>query len=283
MVGLCRPLEEGGLGFDYRLAMGVPDLWIKLLREKKDEEWHIGDIYGALTNRRRGEKHIAYAESHDQALVGDKSIAFWLMDADMYWHMHKDSRNPVIDRGVALHKMIRLVTFLLGGEGYLNFMGNEFGHPEWVDFPRQGNNNSFRHARRQWSLVEHDDLRYGYLAAFDRAMLNLDERYNLLSEPFCDQINIDERHKLLVCRRGDLVAAFNFHPDESRPDYRFGVPAACDYELVLNTDDPAFGGFGAVAAGQAYPWQDKPSHGRGHSIQIYLPARTAQVLAPKRR
>ena len=281
MVGLCRPLEEGGIGFDYRLAMGIPDFWIKLLKEKPDEQWHMGDIYGTLANRRRGEKHIAYAESHDQALVGDKSIAFWLMDADMYWHMHQDSRNPVIDRGVALHKMIRLVTFSLGGEGYLNFMGNEFGHPEWVDFPREANNQSFKHARRQWSLVEHEDLRYRYLAAFDRAMQQLDQRFDLLNDPAFDQLNIDERHKLLVCHRGRLVLLFNFHPTDSRPDYSFGVPEATDYEVILNTDDRAFGGFGLVPAGQVYPWQNKPCHGRKQSIQVYIPARTAQVLAPK--
>ncbi len=281
MVGLCRPLEEGGLGFDYRLAMGLPDYWVRLLREKRDEQWHMGEMYSTLTNRRRSEKHIAYAESHDQALVGDKSIAFWLMDADMYWHMHAGSRNPVIDRGVALHKMIRLVTFALGGEGYLNFMGNEFGHPEWVDFPRAGNNNSYKHARRQWSLCAHPDLRYSFLAAFDRAMQQFDERFDVLRETAFEQLNLDEKAKVLVFYRGPLLFLFNFHASESQVDYRFGVPQAADYQVVLNTDDPAFGGFGRVPPAQAYPWQNRPSHGREQSIQVYIPARTAQVLGPR--
>jgi 1,4-alpha-glucan branching enzyme len=152
MVGMARPVSEGGIGFDYRLAMGVPDYWIKLLKEKRDEEWNLQNLWHTLLNRRPHEKHVAYAESHDQALVGDKTIAFWLMDKDMYWHMDTTSQNIVIDRGVALHKMIRLITFSLAGEGYLNFIGNEFGHPEWVDFPREGNNYSYHYARRQWSL-----------------------------------------------------------------------------------------------------------------------------------
>src|SRR5205814_10610086 len=177
MVGMARPVEEGGIGFDYRLAMGVPDNWIKLLKEKADEQWSLTELYHTLLNRRWSEKHIGYAESHDQAMVGDKTIAFWLMDKEMYWHMNKASRNLIIDRGIALHKMIRLITFSLGGEGWLNFMGNEFGHPEWVDFPREGNNFSYKYARRQWSLADNEILRYKSLNEFDRAMNHLDEAY----------------------------------------------------------------------------------------------------------
>ena len=280
MVGLARPLEEGGLGFDYRLAMGMPDLWIRTLERRRDEEWNMGEIFHSLTNHRPQEKHIAYVESHDQALVGDKTVAFRLMDADMYWHMNRGSRSLVIDRGIALHKMIRLVTFSLGGEGYLNFMGNEFGHPEWIDFPRQGNNFSYHYARRQWSLADRDDLRYRDLAIFDRAMQALDERFNLLSNPFVEQLNVDEEQKVLAYRRGPLVFVFNFHPEASYVDYRLGVPEAADHEVMLNTDEAAHGGHGRVPAHQRYPWQGEESHGRPQSIQIYIPARTAQVLAP---
>jgi 1,4-alpha-glucan branching enzyme len=192
MVGLCRPLEEGGLGFDYRLAMSIPDYWIKVLKHSRDEDWQMGEMYNILRNRRHKEKHIAYAESHDQAMVGDKTVAFWLMDKEMYWDMNLASQNPVIDRGIALHKMIRLITFALGGEGYLNFMGNEFGHPEWIDFPREGNGFSYKYARRQWALADHEDLRYKYLAAFDRAMQGLDESYNLLGDELMEQLNVAE-------------------------------------------------------------------------------------------
>ncbi len=283
MVGLARPLSEGGLGFDYRLAMGIPDYWIKLLKEKSDEEWNLGELFHALTNRRYGEKHIAYAESHDQALVGDKTIAFWLMDADMYWHMNCESQNPVIDRGIALHKMIRLITFSLGGEGYLNFIGNEFGHPEWVDFPREGNGFSHKHARRQWSLVDNELLRYKHLNEFDKAMQKLDVYYNLLADSLWGELNVDESQKVLVYHRGPLVFIFNFHPSNSYTDYRCGVPEAFNYRMVLSTDDVQYGGYGNTSSGQLYPYQDKSFHGREQSLQVYIPARSAQVLAPIRQ
>ena len=280
MVGLARPIAEGGLGFDYRLAMGIPDYWIKLLADQRDEEWSMSDLYHTLTNRRKGEKHVAYAESHDQALVGDKTIAMRLMEADIYYHMNKGSQNLVVERGMALHKMFRLITFSLGGEGYLNFMGNEFGHPEWIDFPRAGNEFSFKYAHRQWSLADDPMLRYRDLAAFDRAMLQLDLKYNLLALPQWESIHIHEDHKLLAYRRGQLLFVFNFHPDRSQADYRIGVPEQTDYRLVLNTDELWFGGHAEVLAGQTYAWQHAGGDGLARSIQIYVPARTALVLTP---
>ena len=280
MVGLARPVDEGGLGFDYRLAMGVPDYWIKLLKEKKDEDWVLGDLYKTLMNRRRGEKHIGYAESHDQALVGDKTLAFWLMDKEMYWHMDKASQSLVIDRGLALHKMIRLITFSLAGEAYLTFIGNEFGHPEWVDFPREGNGYSYHYARRQWSVADNPDLRYGGLQAFDGAMQELDEAYNLLNDPFIEQLLMHEDTRQLAFRRGPLVFVFNFHPTESYTNLRIPVPDPKNYKVILDTDEARFGGFGRVASGVTYPKQDVPMYGRQQSVQIYLPNRSAQVLAP---
>jgi 1,4-alpha-glucan branching enzyme len=280
MVGMARPIAEGGLGFDYRLAMGIPDYWIKILKERRDEEWNLGELFSTLLNRRYGEKHIGYAESHDQALVGDKTIAFRLMDKDMYWHMDKSSRNVVIDRGIALHKLIRLITFSLSGEGYLNFMGNEFGHPEWIDFPRVGNNWSMQHARRQWSLADNPNLHYAGLNRFDKEMLSLDTRFNLLQDPLIEQLSVHEDNKLLVYRRGPLVFAFNFHPTESYAALRIGVPDATDYVMVLDTDDKEVGGFGRVARGMKYPYEQMPWDNRKQSIRMYLPNRTAQVLAP---
>ncbi len=282
MPGLARPIDEGGLGFDYRLAMGLPDYWIKLLKERQDEQWRMEELFSTLVNRRHGEKHIAYAESHDQALVGDKTIAFRLMDADMYWLMSKATAgNIIIERGMAMHKMIRLITFVLGGEGYLNFMGNEFGHPEWIDFPREGNNYSCKYARRQWSLVDDPLLRYRDLATFDREMQELDIKHNLLSDPFIELIHVHEDNKLLAFRRGPMVFLFNWHPHNSYVDYRFGVPDPKDYKLQLNTDDFWFGGHGNVQTGQVYPLQEVPADHRLQSIQVYIPPRTAQVLMPK--
>lgn len=280
MVGMARPVEEGGIGFDYRLAMGVPDYWIKLLKEKTDEQWNLGDLYHTLLNRRWTEKHIGYAESHDQAMVGDKTIAFWLMDKEMYWHMNKESQSLVIDRGLALHKMIRLITFSLAGEGYLTFMGNEFGHPEWIDFPREGNNWSYQHARRQWSLGDAEFLRYKGLKDFDRAMMKLDEQYHILEDKLVEQLLLHEQQKLLVYRRGPMVFVFNFHPTESYTGLRIPVPDPKDYKLALNTDEKRFEGFGLVKEGVTYPKQNTPMYGRGQSVQIYIPSRSAQVLAP---
>jgi 1,4-alpha-glucan branching enzyme len=280
MVGMARPVSEGGVGFDYRLAMGVPDFWIKMLKERTDEQWNLGELVGVLLNRRHSEKHVGYAESHDQALVGDKTIAFRLMDQDMYWHMDKASHNPVIDRGLALHKLIRLLTFSLAGEGYLNFMGNEFGHPEWIDFPREGNNWSMKYARRQWSLADNPQLHYQGLRDFDRAMMGLDDRFNLLEDKLIEVLYIHEENKQLVYRRGPLVFAFNLHPTQSYPDLRIPVPDASDYQTVVDSDDPKFEGFGRVKPDMRYPYEQVPMERRQQSLRLYLPNRTAQVLAP---
>ncbi len=281
MPGLARPIEEGGLGFDYRLAMGIPDYWIKLLKEKKDEEWHIGELYGMLRNRRVGEKHIAYVESHDQSIVGDKTLAMQLMDADLYTKMSVSTPSLRIARGVALHKLIRLLTFSLGGEGYLNFMGNEFGHPEWIDFPREGNNNSYWYARRQWHLVEDDTLYYKNLNAFDVALQNLDKEFHLLSDEHIELLFIHEEAKQIVFARGGLVFVLNFHPTTSVTDWRIPVPQQSDYRIILNSDDSIYGGYGSVDS-VTYPWQDIATEGHSQSLQLYVPARSAQVLAPMR-
>ncbi len=280
MPGLARPIDEGGLGFDYRLAMGIPDYWIRLLKEKKDEDWHVGEIYGMLRNRRSGEKHIAYVESHDQSIVGDKTLAMQLMDAELYTNMSVFTPSLRIARGVALHKLIRLLTFSLGGEGYLNFMGNEFGHPEWIDFPRAGNNNSYWYARRQWHLVDDDTLYYKHLNAFDIAMQHLDTHYHLLSDEDIQMLFIHEDAKQIVYARSGLVFAFNLHPTVSATDWRIPVPEKIDYRIILNSDDTEFGGFGAVESNH-YPWQDVEMDGYAQSIQLYLPARSVQVLVPR--
>ena len=280
MPGLARPIAEGGLGFDYRLAMGIPDYWIRLLKERKDEDWHLGDIYGMLCNRRKKEKHIAYVESHDQSIVGDKTLAMQLMDVELYTKMSISTQSHRIARGVALHKLIRLLTFSLGGEGYLNFIGNEFGHPEWIDFPREGNSFSYWYARRQWHLVDDDTLYYKHLNVFDAAMQNLDVTYHLLSDCNIQLLYIHEDAKQIVFARGELVFAFNLHPTSSVTDWRVPVTQRKDYRLILNTDDTEFGGHGAVE-GIHYPWQDIKREGCTQSIQLYIPARCALVLEPQ--
>lgn len=223
MPTLCRPISEGGVGFDYRLGMAIPDKWIEILKGKRDEDWNIGNIVHTLTNRRWKENTVAYAESHDQALVGDKTIAFWLMDKEMYTHMSMLSEpSLIIDRGIALHKMIRLITHALGGEAYLNFMGNEFGHPEWLDFPRVGNNDSYHYARRQWNLVDDPLLKYKFLNEFDKAMNLTEEKYGWLRS---DPAYVSWKHegdKVIAFERGGVLFVFNFHPTQSFTDYRVG-------------------------------------------------------------
>ena len=278
LPGLCRPVEEGGLGFDYRLAMGIPDYWIKLLKHSQDESWNMHELWGTLTNRRAGEKTIAYAESHDQALVGDKTLAFWLMDKEMYYHMHEDSQHVVIDRGIALHKMIRLFTLSLGGEGYLNFIGNEFGHPEWVDFPREGNDWSYQYARRQWSLADSPELKYKYLLAFDEHMIHLSRENQLVSSLPAKQLNMDQDNHVIVCERNNLVFVFNFHPEKSIPDYRFKVDHAGKYAIISNSDHKDFGGFGRVDDEMSYPTVTLFGE---HFLSIYVPSRTSLVLRKK--
>ena len=280
MPGLARPISEGGLGFDYRLAMGVPDYWIKLVKETRDEEWSLGAIYQRLLDRRPGEKHVGYAESHDQSLVGDQTLAFRLMGAAMFWHMGRENPSLTVERGLALHKMIRLITFSLAGEAYLNFIGNEFGHPEWVDFPREGNGFSYHFARRQWSLADNPALRYSGLNAFDQAMNALDAQFSLLPDPLIEQLALHEDTKQIVYRHGALVFAFNFHPTESYANLQIPVPDNSDYRVILNTDSPQFTGLGRSADNAVYPVQAAPMYGRDQSVQIYLPSRSAQVLEP---
>ncbi|KAF9247406.1 glycoside hydrolase family 13 protein [Melanogaster broomeanus] len=280
---LCVPVSQGGIGFDYRLSMAIPDMWIKLLKHQSDDDWNMGNIVHTLTNRRHGEKSVAYAESHDQALVGDKTLAFWLMDKEMYTHMSDlTPMTPIVARGLALHKMIRLLVHSLGGEGYLNFEGNEFGHPEWLDFPREGNNNSFQYARRQWNVVDDPLLRYQYLNNFDAAMNHLESQYNWLSSPQAYISLKNEDDKMVVYERAGLLFIFNFHPTNSFTDYRVGVDVAGDYTVVLTSDEKRYGGFENVTSNGKYPTTPMEWNGRKnqtHALQVYIPARTCLVLA----
>jgi 1,4-alpha-glucan branching enzyme len=272
MPGLCRPVREGGVGFTHRLAMGVPDYWIKLLKHTRDEEWNLDEMWHTLANRRHGEATIAYAESHDQALVGDKTLAFWLMDQEMYWHMGKEDPHPVIERGIALHKLIRLITLVLGGEGWLTFMGNEFGHPEWLDFPREGNGWSFHYCRRQWSLVDNPELKYQWLAAFDRDLTNLARETKLLESPPAQLLHIDRAARILVAERANLIFVFNLSVDQSPFGYPTPVHKEGTYRIMLDSDASHFGGQGRVDASVEHLAD------ADQKIQIYAPSRSGLVF-----
>nr|XP_048724837.1 1,4-alpha-glucan-branching enzyme isoform X1 [Caretta caretta] len=279
MPALCCPIAQGGSGFDYRLAMAIPDKWIQIIKELKDEDWNMGNIVYTLTNRRYEEKYIAYAESHDQALVGDKTLAFRLMDAEMYTNMSVLSPlTPVIDRGIQLHKMIRLITHALGGEGYLNFMGNEFGHPEWLDFPRKGNNESYHYARRQFHLADDHILRYRFLNAFDRDMNKLEERFGWLASPPAFVTETHESNKVIVFERANLIFIFNFHPSKSYAEYRVGAETQGKYKIVLDSDAPEYGGHQRLDHNTEYFTEQYTHNYRSNSLLVYIPSRVAIVL-----
>lgn len=279
MPGLCRRVDEGGMGFDYRLGMAIPDKWIQLLKKYKDEDWDVANISFTLTNRRYKEKVVAYCESHDQALVGDKTIAFWLMDKEMYdWMTIIKPETPIIDRGIALHKMIRLVTIGLGGEAYLTFMGNEFGHPEWIDFPREGNGNSFHYCRRQWGLAKDPLLRYQYLLNFEKAMNQLEERTHWMASGNGWVSRKDKGDMVLSFERGGLFFVFNFHPTKSYTDYRLGIMNPGTYRIVLDSDAKEFGGHCRQDPSVTHTSENYSADGHYHSLMLYLPNRTAIVL-----
>lgn len=284
MPGLAAPFKDGGYGFDYRMAMNIPDYWIKTIKERRDEDWHPSSILWELTNRRADEKTISYCESHDQALVGDKTLIFRLIDADMYWHFKKGDENDTVHRGIALHKMIRLVTASTINGGYLNFMGNEFGHPEWIDFPREGNGWSYKYARRQWNLVDNHELCYHYLGDFDNKMIHLLRNAESDIRKFpVQEVWHDDGDQVLAYMRGSLVFVFNFSPNRSYDGYGFRVPEGA-YEVVLNTDATEFGGNGLADDTVCHLTNFDPLLAREHKgwLKLYLPARSAVVLCKKK-
>lgn len=279
MPGLAARISDGGYGFDYRMAMNIPDFWIKTIKELKDEDWKPSSIFWEVKNRRSDERTISYCESHDQALVGDKTIIFRLIDADMYWHFKKGDETELVHRGIALHKMIRLVTLATINGGYLNFMGNEFGHPEWIDFPRSGNGWSHKYARRQWNLVDNPDLDYHYLGDFDRRMLEVIKSERCFNKLPLQEIWHHDGDQILAFTRGELLFVFNFHPVKSFTDYGFLVPIGA-YNVVLNTDNKSFGGNGLADDEMVHLTNYDALYAPEHKawLKLYLPARSAVVL-----
>ena len=276
MPGMGLPIKDGGIGFEYRLAMGEPDMWIRLLKWK-DEDWDFNQIYYELANRRPGEKVIGYCESHDQALVGDKTLMFRLCDQEMYWSMDVWNNNGTIDRGMAIHKMLRLLTMTLGGEGYLTFMGNEFGHPEWIDFPREGNGWSYHYCRRQWSLADNPDLKYKYLNAFEKDMVALAKKHRVIGGQD-KQLLVHNGDNVVAYKKGGATFIFNFDPSRSYDGYLVPMAEEGEYEVVMSSDDYCYGGHGRIAH-MTYTASEQPDGRTG--LQIYLPSRTAIMLKKK--
>ena len=279
MPGLAARIDDGGYGFDYRMAMNIPDFWIKTIKELSDENWKPSSIFWEVKNRRSDERTISYCESHDQALVGDKTIVFRLIDADMYWHFKKGDENGVAHRGIALHKMIRLVTAAAINGGYLNFRGNEFGHPEWIDFPREGNGWSYKYARRQWNLVDNKELDYHYLGDFDKQMLKVIKSEKDFIKTPVQEIWHNDGDQVLAFMRGNLVFVFNFNPTTSFTDYGFLVPTGA-YNVVLNSDASEFGGNNLADDSVTHLTNYDPLYvaERKEWLKLYIPARSAVVL-----
>jgi len=277
MPGMGLPVADGGIGFDYRLAMGMPDLWVNTLKSK-DEDWDVNKLWHELSTTRPGEKRIGYVESHDQALVGDKTLIFRMVDQEMYWHMEKKSENLMVERGIALHKMIRLITASLGSEGYLNFMGNEFGHPEWIDFPREGNHWSFKHCQRLWSLPDNPQLKYEYLNHFDQAMVHFMSGENLMGGGVPQSLWLDQEKMLIAYRKQDYIFIFNFHPTNSYAELQLPIHEEGGFQVVLDTDEGRFGGHMRIAHATIYETSTLTNFPDFSGIVIYAPNRTGMVL-----
>ncbi|HEX9061680.1 MAG TPA: alpha amylase C-terminal domain-containing protein, partial [Clostridia bacterium] len=277
MPGMCLPIEYGGIGFDYRLAMGMPDFWVNTLK-LKDDDWDMRRLWHEMSTSRPQEKRIGYVESHDQALVGDKTLIFRMADKEMYWHMNKDSQNLEIERAIALHKMVRFITITLGCEGYLNFMGNEFGHPEWIDFPREGNGWSFKHCRRFFSLADSTFLRYHDLMQFDIAMIHLMKDEGLMGGGAPHSLWLDQDRKIIAFRKKDFIFIFNFHPTESYPYLEIPIHESARFKVVLDTDEERFGGFSRISHDTVFESGPISINRDYTGIITYSPCRTAMVL-----
>lgn len=277
MPGMCLPIQDGGIGFDYRLAMGMPDFWIRTLKTR-DEDWNMQNLWHELTTGRPGEKRIGYVESHDQALVGDKTLIFRMADKEMYWQMGKNSHSLPVERAVSLHKMIRLITISLGSEGYLNFMGNEFGHPEWIDFPREGNGWSYRYCRRQWNLADNPSLRYSDLNHFDEAMIHFMKDHNLIDAGKPQLLWLDESRKIIAFKKRETVFLFNFHPNESYAGFELPIHESGHFRVFMDTDEIRFGGQGRIDQERIYQTEPSATNKQNEVIRIYSPCRTALIL-----
>ena len=281
MPGLCRPVNEGGYGFDYKMHMKICDKWKNFLMDIKDEEWNIGNILYTLTNRRYNENHISYAESHDQSFIGNYSLSSLLLSSERFWNMSKKSPETiVIDRGICLFKMIRLLTFALGGEGSLNFMGNEFACPDSLDFPKKENRFSYSHCRRRWDLCDNEELRYQFLYKWEVIMNKLEEIFNFIRSKDQYISTKHEEDKVIVFEKGDLLFVFNFHPIKSFEGYQIGTKWGSKHKIILDSDEERFMGKGRLKYGHENMFLStkKQFNNRPYNMKVYIPSRTCMVL-----
>ncbi|KAH7682202.1 1,4-alpha-glucan branching enzyme protein [Dioscorea alata] len=238
--GLCESTTQGGLGFDYYVNLSVTDLWLWLLQDVPDQAWSMSKIVNVLVNSQSSNRRmLVYCENHNQSISGGRSFAEILFGNN---NQNFIGLEDFEFRGSSLHKMIRLISFSIGGSAYLNFMGNEFGHPNRVEFPMESNNYSFAFANRKWDLLKDKGLHMG-LFNFDKEMMKLDEKEQILSR------NPSTVH----------------HVDDSKM-------------VILNTDDVSFGGRGVIQSDQNLKKTcSKRTDGYRNSLELTLPSRSAQV------
>ena len=212
--------------------------------------------------------------------MGDQTLVFRLMGADMYHHMAVGDDNIRVERGIALHKLIRFITLATAGSGYLNFMGNEFGHPDWIDFPREGNQWYYHYARRQWHLADDTALKYRWLALFDQHMIAFARRFDFFQTPTPDRLMEHTADKVIAFERAGCIFVVNFHPNCSYVDYRIPAPPG-KYQLIFDSDARPYGGHGRLATEMYHFTLSETTDGeKRHFLSLYLPTRTALLLAP---
>ncbi|CAL5392773.1 unnamed protein product [Camellia sinensis] len=272
--GLSEPTSLGGLGFDYFVNLSASEMWSSLLENVPDSDWSMSKIVSTLVgNRHSADKMLLYAENHNQSISGGRSFAEILFGETME---HASDKRALLFRGCSLHKMIRLITFTIGGHAYLNFMGNEFGHPKRVEFPMESNNFSFSLANRRWDLLEngvHSELLY-----FDKDMMNMDENERILSRGLPNIHHVNDTTMVTSYSRGPLLFIFNFHPTTSYENYSVGVEEAGEYQVILNTDEKKYGGQALIAQDQYIQRTiSKRIDGLRNCLVVPLPYRSAQV------
>lgn len=229
MPGLtCLP-KDGGLGFDARFAMGIPDYWEKFIKKPQD----LGSMWYEMNNHRPYDHTISYVECHDQCINGHDAMIWRLLGDDMYNAMLMETETWKVSRGLAFYRLMRLITLATADKGYLNFMGNEFGHPEWLD--------AEEHAHRQWRLAEDTSLKYACLNAWDQAQMQLvsDNIESFKTPAMFRYIHEDKR--LLAFERGALLFVFNFNETQAFSDLCFAVTPG-KYLEILSSDERRFAG-----------------------------------------
>ena len=272
LPGLARPALLGGVGFDYRLQMGLPDFFESVAKDVMDDGISPSRIWHALVSRRFDERHIGYVESHDQAIVGGQSLIFRLLGPKMYTDMHAETQSHDVHLAVAVVNVAKSIVFFLGGEAWMSFIGNEFGHPDWVEFPTPDNDDCFEYAYRKWYLATDSALMYEKMAAFDRDLMHQRKIAVTWDESYMTAPLLDDNRKLSVFHRDRVVLVCNTTTDVSYEDVWVPVPEQGNYRVILSTEEHRYGGYGRVNENMQYA--TIAVDGNAY-IRLYVPSMSA--------